>query len=229
VFAAPVDVDLPAVCRIFRPKDLQNYGMAKERTFPLEFESQKPVYFHPAEPADFACDVLEIGPGRGDLLLWCAANWPTKRFVGIELNGFRCKKLARRVDRRELTNVLLIKGNARVVVPRYFVGATFERIYILFPDPWPKERHAFHRLLSIEFLGVLSDRLKPGGDIVLATDWQPYADWVVANLAAVPQLVNEGTPYVSNMGFLPNNEPTRFEQLWREAGREIFYLRARRR
>lgn len=203
--------------------------MAKERTFPLEFESQKPVYFHPGEPTDFAYDILEIGPGRGDLLLWCAATWPDKRLVGIELNGFRCRKLARRMDKRGLTNLLVIKGNARIVVPRYFSAPCFERIYVLFPDPWPKERHAFHRLLSVEFLGILADRLKNGGELVLATDWQPYADWVADNLTRVPQLINEGTPYVTGMGFLPNNEPTRFEQLWKDEGRAIFYLRARRR
>jgi tRNA (guanine-N7-)-methyltransferase len=202
--------------------------MAKERTFPLEFEAQRPVYFHPAEPSEFAYDILEIGPGRGDLLLWCAANWPDKRLVGIELNGFRCRKLSRRIDKRGLTNVLLIKGNARIVVPRYFAAPTFERIYVLFPDPWPKERHAYQRLLSTEFLAVLADLLKPGGELVLATDWQPYADWVAANLAEIPQFINEGTPYVTGMGLLPNTEPTLFEQLWREEGREIFYLRARR-
>ncbi|MEW6049713.1 MAG: hypothetical protein AB1644_01435 [Candidatus Zixiibacteriota bacterium] len=202
--------------------------MAKERTFPLEFESQKPIYFHPAEPTTFDFDILEIGPGRGDLFLWCATNWPEKRLVGIELSGFRCKKLARRVEKRGLTNVLLIKGNARVVLPRYFDRPMFECIYVLFPDPWPKERHAFHRLLSVEFLHILGDRLKPDGQIVVATDWQPYADWVVANVGDIPSLCNEGTPYVSGMGLLPNNEPTRFEQMWRDEGRDIYYLRIRK-
>ncbi len=199
--------------------------MAKMRTFPLEWESQKPIYFYPSEPTDFTGDILEIGPGRGDLLLWYAATYPDKRMVGIELNGYRFKKLARRVERRELTNVLLIKGNARIVVPRLFTTPCFERIYVLFPDPWPKDRHAFHRLLSTEYLQMLSEALRPGGEIILATDQQAYADWVIENGAQVPSLRNMGNPYSPEIAVLPNDQPTRFEQIWREQGRSIYYVR----
>lgn len=198
--------------------------MAKERTFPVEFESKRPVLHYPDEPTEITGDILEIGPGRGDLLFWLARQEPGKRYVAIEMMLSRYRKLIKRTERLGLTNIRLMRGNARVLLPRYFTVPSFERVYVLFPDPWPKERHAFHRLLSVEFLEVLAGILKPGGDIVFATDHQPYADWVVANVNAVPILHNIGTPYSQDRHLIPNPDRTYFEQLWLSKGKEIFYL-----
>jgi len=199
--------------------------MAKERQFPLEFEARKPILFYPREVEQITGDVLEIGPGRGDLLLWLAAAYPAKQFVAIEMMMRRYRKLIARAEKRGLTNVQLLRGNARIIIPRYFVSPCFERIYVLFPDPWPKPRHSFQRLLSVEFLNKLASILKPSGDIVLATDWQPYADWVIENAAKVPPLRNTGNPYSQEMNLNPSGEPTFFEGLWRSKGREIFFVR----
>ncbi len=199
--------------------------MSRERTFPFEFESRKPVYFYPAQPELISGDVLEIGPGRGDLLLSESAQRPELRFVGVELNGFRFRKLSRRAAKRNLANVLLIKGNARIVIPRFFSGPTFEKIYVLFPDPWPKERHAFNRLLSIGFLQILTDILRPKGVIVVATDDAPYAEWVAANGAAIRSLSSGGIQEVDAGSILPSGEQTFFEELWREKGKRIYQLR----
>lgn len=198
--------------------------MAKERTFPFDFESHRPVFHYPDEPEQITADVLEIGPGRGDLLFWLARQHPEKSFVGIEMMLSRYRKLIRRTERLGLGNVRLLRGNARIVLPRYFTAHSLERVYILFPDPWPKQRHAHHRLLSSEFLGVLERLLKSGGDIVFATDHQPYADWVVANVAAVPTLQNVGMPYSQDPTLIPNPDRTFFEKLWLSKGKEIFYL-----
>lgn len=202
--------------------------MAKMRTFPLEWEAKKEIRYYPDPPGELTGHILEIGPGRGDLLLWYAATYPDKRIIGIELNAYRFRKLARRVEKRGLTNVVLIKANARIVAPKFFTAPKFERIYILFPDPWPKERHAFHRLLSAEYLEMLAKALKPGGEIILATDQKPYVDWVIDNVAQVRSLENSGNPYSPDAGSLPNGEPTLFEQKWREEGREIYYLRMKK-
>ncbi len=202
--------------------------MAKEREFPIEFESRKPILFYPREVEQMTGDVLEIGPGRGDLFLWLAAAHPEKRFVAIEMMMKRYGKLITRAERRGLTNIQLLRGNARIIIPRYFTSPCFERIYVLFPDPWPKPRHTFHRLLSVEFLTQLASLLKPSGDIVLATDWQPYADWVIENVARVPLFRNTGNPYSQEGNLNPSGEPTFFEKLWRSKGREIFFVRIER-
>lgn len=202
--------------------------MTNERTFPLEFESRKPVLHYPDEPKEVTGDILEIGPGRGDLLLWLAQQYPEKRLIGIEMMLRRYRKLIKRVERLGLTNVRLLRGNARVAVPRYFTAPTFERVYVLFPDPWPKARHAFHRLLSVEFLGQLSALLKPGGEIALATDHQPYAAWVIENVAAVPSLANVGDPYSHDLSLIPNPGGTFFQQLWQNRGRQIYQVQIRK-
>ena len=199
--------------------------MAIERQFPFEFEARKPILFYPQQVEPITGDVLEIGPGRGDLLLWLAAAHPQKRYVAIEMMMKRYGKLITRAEKRGIANVQLIRGNARIIIPRYFTTPCFERIYVLFPDPWPKPRHAHQRLLSVEFLNQLAQILNPEGDIVLATDWQPYADWVIENVSVVPALRNTGNPYSLEANLNPSGQQTFFEALWRSKGREIYFVR----
>jgi tRNA (guanine-N7-)-methyltransferase len=203
--------------------------VAKPKTFPVEFESQRSAYFYPGEQSEVTGDILEIGPGNGELLLWHAANDPQKKFVGIEIALWRIRKMIRRIERESLGNVLLIRGNARILLPRYFVTPCFERVYVLFPDPWPKSRHSHQRLLSVEFLGRLAEILKPGGDIVLASDEQPYVDWTIENVSHVPELLLDGSPYYTGPRLIPSGDETWFERLWRNQGKDIFYARMVRR
>jgi tRNA (guanine-N7-)-methyltransferase len=195
-----------------------------QRIFPFEHEAKRTILYYPEEQAEISGDILEVGPGRGDLLLWLAGNYPEKRLVGIELGNKRYRKLIKRIERLGLTNVYLVRGNARIVVPKHFHTPSFERIYVLFPDPWPKNRHVFYRLLSTEYLLQLCDLLKPGGDIVLATDVQLYADWVIRNTEQVPALKNLGSPYSITYDLIPSGEQTYFEKKWRDEGRDIFYV-----
>jgi tRNA (guanine-N7-)-methyltransferase len=197
------------------------------KSFPWEFESNKEVLFYPAKPDTFVGDVLEIGPGRGDLLLLQATSCPKKRFVAIELGRKRYFKLIPRIERRQLHNILLIQGDARIVLPHYFSNETLEKIYVLFPDPWPKKRHAMKRLLSVDFISLLAKLLKSAGDLIVATDVKPYADWVVENAEQVTPLQNLGSPFVDNSA-IENYETTFFEAKWRQEGRTIFYLWYRR-
>ena len=139
----------------------------------------------------------------------------------LKLNGKilmmmkRYGKLITRAEKRGIANVQLIRGNARIIIPRYFTTPCFERIYVLFPDPWPKPRHAHQRLLSVEFLNQLAQILNPEGDIVLATDWQPYADWVIENVARVSELQITGNPYSQDANLNPSGEPTATPTPWR--------------
>ena len=198
------------------------------KSFPWEFESAKEVLFYPEKPGECNGDILEIGPGRGDLLLSLAALFPAKRFAAIELRRKRYYKLIPRIEKIRLENILLIQGDARIILPRYFTEKTFEKTYVLFPDPWPKKRHAPKRLLNAEFLSLLARFLKPGGDLFIATDVTFYAAWVVENASQVRLLHNMGTPFVDS-SVLADYEPTFFEMKWRSEGRAIHYLWYRRR
>ncbi len=157
------------------------------REFPAKYRASQSIKFHPSQPERLAGDVLEIGPGRGDFLLTEATAHPDKRFVAIELGKKRYAKLVRRIDGRGLANVTLIFGDARVVVPKYIGPETFQSVVVLFPDPWPKRRHAFNRLLQPEFLAELSRVLCPGGHLHIKSDVESYIDWVKGQVSRMSQ------------------------------------------
>lgn len=197
------------------------------RQFPYEWESKREVLFYPEVQERVIGDILEIGPGRGDFLFALAEKWPEKRIVGVEFLKKRYFRLIRRIEQRGLSNILLVQGRAQIVIPKYFQIGIFERIYVLFPDPWPKDRHIHHRLMTADFMSILACLLKPGGDLIVATDYRLYAEWVVENSADVDALENAGSPYCKPSE-VPDYLPTFFEQKWREEGRDIYYMRFRR-
>jgi tRNA (guanine-N7-)-methyltransferase len=198
------------------------------KQFPIAWESRRPTYHYPDESQEVIGDVLEIGPGRGDMLLWLAQQQSDKRLVAIELMLGRYRKLIRRIERLGLVNVRLVRGNARILLPKFFKSPSFEMIYVLFPDPWPKERHRFQRLLSVDILMHLSSIMCDGGELVIATDHRPYAEWVVKNLEQVPTLINLGNPFSPDHTLIPNPDRTYFETKWRKKGKDIYFVHAQK-
>ena len=117
---------------------------------------------------------LEIGPGRGDFLFHLAVENPLATVVGVEYKHKRFDKLMRRLEKRALTNVRLFLGDARAVLPQEFGDGEFDRIFVLFSDPWPKRRHARHRLFQDDFVKELHRVLKGDGQIFIAHDDPRY-------------------------------------------------------
>jgi tRNA (guanine-N7-)-methyltransferase len=120
-----------------------------------------------------------------------------------------------------------MQGDARIVLPAFFPEGTFERVYVLFPDPWPKRRHTGMRLLGCEFLGVLARLLRPGGELVLGTDAQDYLVWVMGNVRQVPALQDMANG-PSDAPPTSDWVPTFYEEKWRAEGRPIRFLTCRR-
>ena len=168
-----------------------------QREFPTAHRDRASIEFYPLKPDPFMADVLEIGPGRGDFLLSQAENSPEQRFVAIELGKRRYFKLIRRIERRALKNASLICGDARLVLPRFVPDASIGAIVVLFPDPWPKRRHAFHRLLQPPFLLELARALKPGGNLFLRSDVEEYVLWVKGHAEKMAEFrtVDDHWPY----------------------------------
>lgn len=196
--------------------------MAKIRQFPFEHESKKELLFYPPTNPFSNGDILEIGPGRGDLILDLAEKQPDKKFVAVELGTRRFYKLIPRIEKKNLTNIRMIRGDARLVLPHYFEPSSFETIFVLFPDPWPKAKHSYKRLLSIEFLWILTHQLKMNGSLILGTDDQPYYEWSRDNLQHIHVLQNALTPHWS-LDKLPEFKTTFFEKKWRDQGKNIFF------
>ena len=130
---------------------------------------------------------LEIGFGGGEHLAEQAARRPDVLLLGAEpfLNG--AASMLRHVEDRGLSNVRLHVGDAREVLAA-LPDASLQRVFILFPDPWPKTRHHKRRLIQPEVVGELDRVLAPGGRLRFATDWADYADWSLGRLRADPRL-----------------------------------------
>lgn len=126
---------------------------------------------------------LEIGFGGGEHMAGQAARDPDLLIIGVEpfLNGVA--SALRHVQEADLTNVKVHQGDAREVAGR-LPGGCLDRIFILFPDPWPKSRHHKRRIIQAEFLVELHRLLKPGGALRFATDWAAYADWTLDRMRA---------------------------------------------
>lgn len=127
---------------------------------------------------------LEIGCGKGRFLVEAAARWPDRDFLAVEQARPLVRKVRDRALRAGLTNVRLIHGNAEEVLTRLVPPASLSRVHVYFPDPWPKRRHAKHRLLADPVPDELARALRPEGEILLATDSDPYFREVVARLHA---------------------------------------------
>ena len=128
---------------------------------------------------------LEVGFGAGEHLAWQALNHPHIGLIGCEpfVNGMA--SLLSRVAADGLTNVRLFDDDARLLM-NSLADATVERLFILFPDPWPKTRHHKRRMVSGETLDLMARILADGAELRLATDHRGYCRWMVEHLARHP-------------------------------------------
>lgn len=126
---------------------------------------------------------LEIGFGGGEHLIEAATQEREVDFIGCEpfVNGVA--KLLARIEARGLTNIRVHQGDAADVLDR-LPDASLARVYLFYPDPWPKRRHRKRRFVSPENLSRLARVLKPGGELRFATDIDDYAAWTLARVRA---------------------------------------------
>lgn len=169
--------------------------------------------------------VIEIGFGNGQALAWMAANEPERNFVGIEVHEPGVGRLLRSLEEANLDNVRVATRDAVEVLREHAPPESLDQVRIYFPDPWPKKRHHKRRLIQPEFLRLIADRLKAGGLLHLATDWAPYAQWMLEALGQVPELTNLGQPFVERPAWRPQ---THFERRGQKRGHEIVDLLVRR-
>ena len=179
-------------------------------------------------PAPTADVWLEIGFGGGEHLAWQAARHPGIGFIGAEffLNGVA--SLLGHVARGGMGNVRIHPDDARPLLkalPDRGIG----RAFLLFPDPWPKARHAGRRFVSPENIAELARILKPGGELRVASDDKGYIAWTLEHLTRSPDfewLARGPADWRTRPEDWP---PTRYEEKALNAGRKPAYLRFRRR
>ena len=126
---------------------------------------------------------LEIGFGGGEHLAAQAAAHPDVLLIGAEPFRNGVASALRHIDEQSLGNVRIHDGDARMLLG-WLPDASFERAFILFPDPWPKTRHHKRRLIQADVVAELARVLRPGGRLRFASDWADYVDWALERLLA---------------------------------------------
>lgn len=154
---------------------------------------------------------IEIGPGRGDVLLAFAAADPATNFFGIEHRRAQAAAITARAAALGVGNVRVVAGDARCIVRHLVPPASVTAYHVYFPDPWPKTRHRARRLFQPSFVAALANSLVPGGAVHLATD--------------VPQVFTDASRALAAAGFQPVDIPsprerprTHFERKYAAAG-----------
>lgn len=177
-------------------------------------EYHPPLEFYPQDISPQELSLLEIGPGRGDFLFELARANPHNRIGAIEIKRKRFEKLIPRMERLGFKNILLIHGDARVVLPQLFNTGRLQVIYIFFSDPWPKGRHEKHRLFQGFFTQALYQALIPGGQVILAHDDARYFEEIARKFS-----IHKG--FLEIRGGWLEVFNTFYAEKWRAAGRSL--------
>ena len=168
---------------------------------------------------------VEVGFGMGQGLLNWAQQAPDWRLLGIELFRPGVGSVAAALAKQSIENVALIEEPAQEVFGS-LRNHSIDEVRIYFPDPWPKKRHAKRRLIQPDFIAQIALSLKPGGLLRMATDWDPYAQWIREVMSAEDHLVCQldQTVAADYLGAIPRTQHTKFETRGRKLGHQIHDL-----
>ena len=166
---------------------------------------------------------LEIGFGNGASLAKMAALAPDQDFLGVEVHRPGVGHLLLEIERYQLTNLRVVCIDAVELLERHIAPASLDRVLLFFPDPWPKSRHHKRRILQPAFVATIRERLKPGGLFHMATDWQPYAEQMLAVMEVAPGFRNSAGR--GHYAPKPDDRPeTKFERRGLRLGHGVWDL-----
>ncbi|MET7324655.1 tRNA (guanosine(46)-N7)-methyltransferase TrmB [Streptomyces sp. NPDC005549] len=171
--------------------------------------------------------VLEIGFGMGEATARMAADDPGTNILAVDVHTPGQGNLLGLAERKGLSNIRVGNGDAIILLREMLAPDSLAGLRVYFPDPWPKKRHHKRRLIQPEFLSLAAARLAPGAVVHCATDWEPYAEQMLAVLTAHPGFENT----VPGGGFAPRPEHrplTRFEGQGLDKGHVVNDLLFRR-
>lgn len=171
---------------------------------------------------------LEVGFGGGEHLALQAERHPEIGFIGCEVFENGIVKLLAQIERRAIDNIRIFTDDARLLLTA-LPPASIDRVFILFPDPWPKRRHRKRRIVSHETLDKLAEIIRDHGELRLATDDRDYFCWMlecVTDRADFRWLARQPGDWRERSSDWP---ATRYEEKARVAGRPPLFLRASRR
>lgn len=167
--------------------------------------------------------VFEIGFGMGDSLAAMALNAPEQNFIGVEVHRPGVGRLMHLIDEAGLQNLRAFCDDAVEVLDRCIADGSLSRVQVYFPDPWHKKRHHKRRLIQPEFVQLLRSKLKVGGILHLATDWENYAEHMMEVMSAAEGYQNQAG--VGQYSLRPDFRPvTKFEKRGERLGHGVWDL-----
>jgi tRNA (guanine-N7-)-methyltransferase len=169
--------------------------------------------------------VLEIGSGMGETTAQLAAAQPAANYLAVEVYKPGLAQLLLRAQGLGLTNLRLLRGDAIVLFRDHIRPGSLSEVRIFFPDPWPKKRHHKRRLVQPDSVRLFASRLSDGGVLHLATDWEHYAEQMLAVCTAESSLRNRYADAPGGWAPRPEWRPvTKFEHRAQEEGRVVHDL-----
>jgi tRNA (guanine-N7-)-methyltransferase len=163
--------------------------------------------------------ILEIGFGMGETTALIAKAHPENNYLGIEVHTPGVGGLLKLIAEGGLANVRIIQHDAVEVLEHMIAPAALAGAHVFFPDPWPKKRHHKRRLIQPAFVSLLASRLAPGAYLHAATDWQEYAEQILAVFAAEPALANTAPGFAPRPDYRPL---TKFESRGLKLGHGVW-------
>ncbi|MEI7457672.1 MAG: tRNA (guanosine(46)-N7)-methyltransferase TrmB [Nitrosomonadales bacterium] len=197
-------------------------------------DTLQPVFGIPyaAQPLDLndsfgriAPKILEIGFGMGDSTASIAQENPQNDYLCLEVHTPGVGNLFKVMGEQNISNIRIIQHDAVEVLRDMIGDGTLDGVHIFFPDPWHKARHNKRRLIQTPFIEKLMKKLKPGGYIHVATDWENYAQQLLQVLSDEPLLANTAADYAPRPDYRPL---TKFEKRGLNLGHGVWDLVFRR-
>jgi tRNA (guanine-N7-)-methyltransferase len=178
-------------------------------TSELTFSQEKPIY-------------LEYCSGNGAWIASKAVEQSQYNWVGVEKKFDRTRKIWSKIKKLELNNLLTICGEGYRVTHQFFANESIDAVFINFPDPWPKKRHAKHRIVQPHFVQEVHRILKKDKLFTLVTDDEDYSRIMIDVIHR-----NQGFKSIFESPYFVTTYPdygsSYFEDLWREKGKTIHY------
>ena len=223
----------PAPQGVQHPRTIRSFVRRAGRTTAGQaraYEALGPQYLVPyrEEPLDLdeifgrtAPTILEIGFGMGDATAHIAGLQPEKNFLCCEVHEPGVGALLKRVGELGLQNIRIVQHDAVEVLRHMLAPQSLDGIHVFFPDPWHKLRHHKRRLIQPPLVALLASRLRGGGYLHCATDWEPYAQQMLQVLSAEPLLRNTAAGFAPRPDYRPE---TKFERRGLKLGHGVWDL-----